>query len=136
MRFDAVTRALYSTDASIYEIEPIGVVLPQDADDVQAVLEITRAARVPVLPRGGGTSLAGQAVGHAVVLDFSKYMNQVLEINAEARWARVQPGLVRNELAMARRRRVKSVGVREDREEKRRGPGRPRRDSELPVFPY
>lgn len=101
MRFDAVTRALYSTDASIYEIEPIGVILPRDADDVQAVLEITRAARVPVLPRGGGTSLAGQAVGHAVILDFSKYMNKVLEINAEARWARVQPGLVRNELSMA-----------------------------------
>jgi FAD/FMN-containing dehydrogenase/Fe-S oxidoreductase len=101
VRFDAVTRALYSTDASIYEIEPIGVVLPRDADDVQAVLEITRAAGIPVLPRGGGTSLAGQAVGHAVVLDFSKYMNRVLEINADAGWARVQPGTVRNELSAA-----------------------------------
>ena len=101
VRFDAVSRSLYSTDASIYEIEPIGVVIPRDAADVEAVLEVTRRARVPVLPRGGGTSLAGQAVGHAVVLDFSKYMNRLLEVNREAGWARVQPGLVRNELAAA-----------------------------------
>ena len=101
VRFDAVSRALYSTDASIYQIEPIGVVLPRDADDVQAVLELTHAARIPVLPRGGGTSLAGQAVGHAVVLDFSKYMNRILEVNAEAGWARVEPGVVRSELSIA-----------------------------------
>ncbi len=101
VRFDAVSRALYSTDASIYQIEPIGVVLPRDADDVQAVLEITRHARVPVLPRGGGTSLAGQTVGHAVILDFSKYMNRLLDVNLDEGWARVQPGLVRSELAVA-----------------------------------
>jgi len=101
VRFDAVSRALYSTDASIYEIEPIGVVLPRDADDVQAVLEVTRRARLPVLPRGGGTSLAGQAVGHAVVLDFSKYMNRIAEVNVEAGWARVEPGVVRSELVAA-----------------------------------
>ena len=101
VRFDSVSRALYSTDASIYEIEPIGVVIPRDADDVQAVLEVTRRAGVPLLPRGGGTSLAGQAVGHAVVLDFSKYMNRVLEVNPEAGWVRVEAGLVRNELAAA-----------------------------------
>jgi FAD/FMN-containing dehydrogenase/Fe-S oxidoreductase len=76
-------------------------VLPRDEDDVQAVLEITHAARVPVLPRGGGTSLAGQAVGRAVVLDFSKYMTRVLRVNAEERWARVQPGLIRDELSVA-----------------------------------
>ncbi len=98
VRFDAASRVLYSTDASIYEIVPLGVVLPRDADDVQAVLEITRAAGVPVLPRGGGTSLAGQAVGRAVVLDFSKYMNRVLDVNTEAGWARVEPGIVRSEL--------------------------------------
>ncbi|TMI80449.1 MAG: FAD-binding protein, partial [Bacillati bacterium ANGP1] len=101
VRFDAVSRALYSTDASIYEIEPIGVILPRDADDVQAALETTRRAGVPVLPRGGGTSLAGQAVGRAVVMDFSKYMNRILEVNAEAGWARVQPGVVRSDLAAA-----------------------------------
>jgi len=101
VRFDAVSRALYSTDASIYEIEPVGVVLPRDAADVEAVLEVARAARVPVLPRGGGTSLAGQTVGHAVVLDFSKYMNRILEIDADAGWARVEPGIVRHELLAA-----------------------------------
>ncbi len=101
VRFDAVSRVLYSTDASIYEIEPIGVVIPRDPDDVQAVLEVTRGAGVPVLPRGGGTSLAGQAVGHAVVLDFSKYMNRILEINIEAGWARVEPGVVRSDLTAA-----------------------------------
>ncbi len=101
VRFDAASRVLYSTDASIYEIVPLGVVLPRDADDVQAVLEITRAAGVPVLPRGGGTSLAGQAVGRAVVLDFSKYMNRVLEVNTDAGWARVEPGIVRSELLAA-----------------------------------
>ncbi len=101
VRFDAVSRALYSTDASIYEIEPLGVVLPRDADDVQAVIEVARAARAPLLPRGGGTSLAGQTVGRAVVLDFSKYMNGIVEVNAEAGWARVQPGVVRHELLRA-----------------------------------
>ena len=98
VRFDAVSRAIYSTDASIYEIEPLGVVLPRDADDVQAVLEVARAARAPLLPRGGGTSLAGQTVGRAIVLDFSKYMNRVVEVNTEEGWARVQPGVVRHEL--------------------------------------
>src|SRR5579864_3026413 len=63
VRFDAVSRAIYATDASIYEIEPLGVVLPRDADDVQAVVELTREAGTPLLPRGGGTSLAGQTVG-------------------------------------------------------------------------
>ncbi len=101
VRFDEVSRALYSTDASIYEIEPIGVVLPRDVEDVQAVIEETRRAGVPLLPRGGGTSLAGQAVGRAVVLDFSKFMRGLLEVNVEGGWARVQPGLVRSELATA-----------------------------------
>ncbi|HEV2439649.1 MAG TPA: FAD-linked oxidase C-terminal domain-containing protein [bacterium] len=101
VRFDAVSRAIYSTDASIYEIEPLGVVLPRDADDVQAVMEVARAARAPLLARGGGTSLAGQTVGRAVVLDFSKYMNGIVEINPEAGWARVQPGVVRHELLRA-----------------------------------
>ena len=98
VRFDAVSRAIYSTDASIYEIEPLGVVLPRDADDVQAVIEVARAAQAPLLPRGGGTSLAGQTVGRAIVVDFSKYMNRVLDVNAEEGWARVQPGVVRHEL--------------------------------------
>ena len=94
VRFDEMTRALYSTDASIYQIEPIGVVIPKGVEDVIAVVEAANRYDVPVLPRGGGTSLAGQTVGHAIVVDFSKYMRDVLEVNAEERWARVQPGIV------------------------------------------
>src|SRR6201988_3224102 len=98
IRFDRYTRLLYSTDASIYQIEPIGVVVPRHKGDVQAVIEVANKIGVPVLPRGGGTSLAGQTVGHAIVLDFSKYMQNVLEVNKGELWCRVQPGLVQDEL--------------------------------------
>ena len=98
IRFDRYSRLLYSTDASIYQIEPIGVVVPRHKGDVQAVLELANKLGVSVLPRGGGTSLAGQAVGHSIVLDFSKYMQNVLEVNQEELWCRVQPGLVQDEL--------------------------------------
>ena len=98
VRFDRYSRLLYSTDASMYEIEPIGVVLPRHKGDVHAVIEIANRYGVPILPRGGGTSLAGQTVGHAIVLDFSKHMNKVLEVNREELWCRVQPGLVQDEL--------------------------------------
>ena len=96
--FDRYSRLLYSTDASIYQIEPIGVVVPRHKGDVQAVVELANKFSVPVLPRGGGTSLAGQTVGHALILDFSKYMQNVLEVNQEELWCRVQPGLVQDEL--------------------------------------
>jgi FAD/FMN-containing dehydrogenase/Fe-S oxidoreductase len=98
VRFDTGSRLLYSTDASMYQVEPVGVVIPRDADDVQAALETARANGVALLPRGGGTSLTGQTVNHALVLDFSRYMNEVLEVNREERWARVQPGVVQDEL--------------------------------------
>ena len=98
VRFDPYTRALYATDASIYQIEPVGVVLPRSADDVQAVIEICRASGTSVLPRGGGTGLSGQTVNRAVVVDFSKYMHNVLEINAEERRVRTQPGITIDEL--------------------------------------
>ena len=98
VRFDKMTRVLYSTDASIYQIEPIGVVIPRNGDDVVAVLETANRYGVPVLPRGGGTSLAGQTVGHAIVIDFSKYMREVVEVNAEEAWVRTQPGIVLDEL--------------------------------------
>src|SRR4249919_408619 len=98
IHFDRYSRLLYSTDASIYQIEPIGVVVPRHKGDVQAVIEIANRFQVPVLPRGGGTSLAGQTVGHAIVLDFSKYMKDVLEVNQEELWCRVQPGVVQDEL--------------------------------------
>ena len=98
VRFDSYSRLLYSTDASMYQVEPMGVVIPRHADDVQAVLEVANRLGAPLLARGGGTSLTGQTVNHAVVLDFSRYMNGVLEVNTEELWARVQPGLVQDEL--------------------------------------
>lgn len=98
VRFDALSRQLYATDASIYEIEPVGVVLPKSTEDVVNAIRVASEHGTSVLPRGGGTSLAGQTVGHSVHLDFSRHMKNVLEINAEQRWARVQPGVVLDEL--------------------------------------
>ena len=92
VRFDPFSRMLYSTDASIYQIEPIGVVLPRHADDVVATVEVARQHGVPVLPRGGGTGLAGQTIGKAIIIDMSNYMHQITETNTEEHWAWVQPG--------------------------------------------
>ncbi len=97
-RFDPATRRLYATDASIYQIEPLGVVLPKNADDVRAAVQICAEARVPITPRGGGTSLSGQSIGPGVVIDCSKYMNAVLDISRERLTARVQPGVVLDQL--------------------------------------
>jgi len=93
-----MSRALWSTDASIYQIEPVGVVLPKTKDDIIAVLETAQKYGVSVLPRGGGTSLAGQTVGESIVLDFSRYMRDVVEINPEEGWVRTQPGIILDEL--------------------------------------
>ena len=98
VRFDGYTRHLYSTDASLYAIEPLGVAYPRDADDVAAAVEIAGRFGVPLLPRGAGTSLAGQTVGRAVVLDMSRYMHRLVRLDAESRTARVQPGLIQDEL--------------------------------------
>ena len=98
VRFDAKARALYATDASPYRIPPVGVVVPLDEDDVRAAVRVAAAHEVPLLPRGGGTSLAGQTVGEALVIDMSKHLTKVLEVNVEERWARVQPGVVRDQL--------------------------------------
>ena len=98
VRFDRVARALYATDASPYEIKPYGVVLPKDVEDIRAVVEIASRYKVPVLPRGGGTSLAGQTVGEAIIVDVSKYMTKILEFNPEEAWVRVEAGVVRDEL--------------------------------------
>src|SRR5881409_1854149 len=98
VRFDAGSRLLYSTDASMYQMEPVGVVIPRDGDDVRAAIEIAAKHKVAILPRGGGTSLTGQSVNHALVLDCSRYMDRVLEVNTEELWARVQPGLVQDNL--------------------------------------
>src|SRR5215469_2638478 len=100
VRFDRASRLMYSTDASIYEIEPIGVVIPRTHEDVFATMEVARDFQVPVLPRGAGTSLAGQTVGDAVVIDMSKHVNRVLEVNTEQRWAIVEPGVVQEQLKL------------------------------------
>lgn len=95
---DDYSLGMYATDASVYQIKPVAVVLPKTEEEVIKALKIARAHKISILPRGGGTSLAGQTVGASMVLDFSKYMNQVLELNVEEQWVRVQPGLVREEL--------------------------------------
>ena len=103
VRFDDGTRGMYSTDASSYRQVPIGVVIPRDADDVRETVRLARAHGAPILARGGGTSLAGQCCNLAVVLDFTKYMGRVLEVNADEQWARVQPGTVLDDLRQAAR---------------------------------
>ena len=95
---DQVARGIYATDASMYQLMPVAIALPLDADDTIAAVRCAAAHNVPIVPRGGGTGLAGQAIGHALVIDLSKHQNQLLELNVEERWARVQPGLVRDEL--------------------------------------
>jgi FAD/FMN-containing dehydrogenase/Fe-S oxidoreductase len=94
VRDDFTTRLLYSTDASIYQIEPLGVVFPRSKEDISAIVELSAKYSVPLLPRGAGSSLAGQAVGAALVLDTSRYMNRILEINSKERTATVEPGVL------------------------------------------
>jgi FAD/FMN-containing dehydrogenase/Fe-S oxidoreductase len=96
--FDAGSRGRYATDASIYQIMPVGVLVPRSDADVRAAIDIARDLKVPVLPRGAGTSQCGQTVGAALVIDNSKYRRAVLEVDANAQTARVEPGLVLDHL--------------------------------------
>ena len=96
--FDAASRGRYSTDASIYQVEPVGVVVPADELDVVAAMELARESRVPILPRGGGTSQCGQTVGEALVIDDSKHLRKVTAFDAQAMTVEVQPGMVLDEL--------------------------------------
>jgi len=98
IRFDNASRALYATDGSNYRQVPIGIVAIRDTEDVLAAVTLCREYRAPLLARGGGTSLAGQCCNVAVVLDFSKYMARILEIDPERRIARVQPGVILDHL--------------------------------------
>ena len=98
VRFDEVSRALYSTDASVYLIKPLGVAIPKTREDIIRIVDICRRHKCPITMRGGGTSQAGQAIGEGLQVDTSKYYNKLLEVNAEERWARVQPGIVLDEL--------------------------------------
>ena len=94
VRFDRASRILYSTDASIYQVEPAGVLIPRSKDDLLAAVGIAAEQHVSLVPRGGGTSLSGQSIGPGVVVDCSKYLNRILEVNLQERWARVEPGVV------------------------------------------
>ena len=96
--WDEMSRMLFSTDASLYQQAPLGVVLPRTRTDLLQALRTAAKYRVPILPRGGGTSLAGQTVTRGLVIDASKYLNRVLEVNPEERWARVEPGIVLDNL--------------------------------------
>ena len=101
VRFDDGSRAMYSTDASNYRQVPIGVVIPRSIEDVIQTIEVARRFGAPILSRGGGTSLAGQCCNVAVVLDMSKYMRAILELDPGKKIARVQPGIVLDDLRNA-----------------------------------
>ena len=98
VRFDPVSRALYSTDASVYQIQPRGVAIVRSRDDILAAIACARAHGCSITARGGGTSQAGQAIGEGLQLDTSKHFNRLLEVNVAERWARVEPGIVLDEL--------------------------------------
>jgi FAD/FMN-containing dehydrogenase/Fe-S oxidoreductase len=98
VRFDKISRALYSTDASVYQIEPEGVVIPKTREDILRAVALCRRFGCSVTMRGGGTSQGGQAIGKGLQIDLSKYYSRVLEVNAEERWVRVEPGIVLDEL--------------------------------------
>ena len=94
VRFDAGSRALYATDSSNYRQVPIGLVIPLDESDVAATIAACREAGAPILPRGAGTSLAGQCCNVAVIMDFSKYLNRIITLDPANQIARVEPGIV------------------------------------------
>jgi FAD/FMN-containing dehydrogenase/Fe-S oxidoreductase len=110
VRFDRGSRAMYASDASNYRQVPIGIVTPRDAEDVAAAVNVCRGYDAPILPRGAGTSLAGQSCNVAVVIDFTAHMRAILEVNAEGRYARVQPGVVLDTLRTAAERHRLTFG--------------------------
>jgi FAD/FMN-containing dehydrogenase/Fe-S oxidoreductase len=98
LRTDPYSRVLYSTDASMYQVLPYGVLLPKTGEDVQAAVELAAKYRVPILPRTAGSSLAGQSVNRALILDLSRHLDRIREVNVEERWVRVEPGVVLDDL--------------------------------------
>ena len=103
LRTDDLSRALYSTDASLYQLMPHAVLIPRTADDVTAAVALAAAHGIPVLARAAGTSLAGQAVNEALVIDFTRHLDRIIAIDPAARRATVQPGVVLDDLNAALR---------------------------------
>ncbi|MCC6568368.1 MAG: FAD-binding oxidoreductase, partial [Anaerolineales bacterium] len=101
IRTDSASRILYSTDASMYQIEPLGVVIPRNQEELHAAVELAAKYKIPILPRGAGTSLAGQAIGEALILDCSRWLDKIVEINPEEKFAIVEPGVVLSDLNKA-----------------------------------
>ncbi len=101
IRTDSATRILYSTDASMYQIEPLGVVIPRTQEELHAAVELAAKHKIPILPRGAGSSLAGQAIGNSLILDCSRWLDKIVEINTEERFAIVEPGVVLSDLNKA-----------------------------------
>jgi FAD/FMN-containing dehydrogenase/Fe-S oxidoreductase len=98
LHYDSLHKHIYATDASVYKALPIGVALPKHKDDIKKLIDFAIKHKTSLIPRAGGTSLAGQCVGDGLVVDVSKFMNKILEVNAEEGWVRVQPGVIRDEL--------------------------------------
>ena len=95
---DSYTLGMYATDASIYQVKPLVIVIPENESDIMKAIALANKNRVTILPRGGGTSLAGQSIGRSMIMDFSKHINNIIEISEQERWVRVQPGMIRDEL--------------------------------------
>jgi len=98
IKSDSLHTHLYSTDASVYKEKPIGVVFPKHKKDVQAIIQFADKHNISVIPRAAGTSLAGQVVGSGLVVDCSKYMNQIIKVNQKEKWVQLQPGVILDEL--------------------------------------
>ncbi|MBR4133229.1 MAG: FAD-binding oxidoreductase, partial [Bacteroidales bacterium] len=98
---DSIHKIAYSTDASAYREVPCGVAYPETVEDIRELILLARERGTCLIPRAGGTSIAGQVVGNGIVVDISRHFNHILEINQEERWARVEPGVVRDELNIA-----------------------------------
>ncbi|MCB0586961.1 MAG: FAD-binding oxidoreductase, partial [Phaeodactylibacter sp.] len=98
LHYGSLMRHLYATDASVYRELPLAVVIPRHEEDIRKVILFAREHGLSIIPRAAGTSLAGQCVGDGIVVDISKHLNRILEVNAEEGWVRVQPGVVRDEL--------------------------------------
>src|SRR4028119_2396712 len=95
---DQAMKLVYATDASVYQEKPTAVAIPKTLDDLKGLIALARESRITLIPRAAGTSLAGQVVGSGIVTDISKYFTRVLEVNQSEKWARVQPGVIRDDL--------------------------------------